>query len=1020
MADQESKKPFVPRELKVRCLVRGIHKPEMGHVGGTFARERAHQTEDDGNSTTLYYNLENPGYSDRPLVAQRLRSVRQCSGGMIPAANASIGAPMCTFLYGGIKPLEPHDQLSLIMGPPKEVLDVFGNGYDPQFVRDADLGGRQGGDPADSEPFVKPKFSFLGSQNPTIPSVKQAPFVGSADARPTFNVWKANYSEDVESLIENIGFLGGVFKSTADPEKVRKVAVVRQNVTADGKCQVTVNASPNKSVTLRRLYPISYDLSYVTYPGPEGDAAVWGRPARLFYPYDEFTQAIGQLTTYRDILARGGDNCGFQIHFSVAQPSELRHPTSGELNASIEIDFGVEDPSPPSNGDVPNKIERFKIKLIPNQKPQVAFWHPALQQFKEIKVQGPIFCPNGKGGSFSVYVHFAGPAMLIGFDPEVGQWNTILPIKADKEVDDFGKRYQPWIPARSQIALTFKGLHATFEYGPMAFNNYNAENVAQGDPSSDMSHVTAKFKVPVSKAPTISREAINDYLNSNKFRHRGLDDVPTSVSYYGDWRRINVQAPELFYIGEVEESDLRDGKFATSDGRVIFDTTIEGPIFFKVRNMASLSEEKPRLLKQMKPWSDLTKYLSGFTVQFELSGTTNRSYMEGRGNVRLEFPKNDRRGAFIGAALKENQWALTLMAGYDELETYFKGVVQSYDVQYGLDGSSVVTLSLKDVGNELLDGFKFPQNFYFAGVPYKRLVGDVFAIGGLQDHIEIQNSPVDPSVTPEEFEPFEEAIGQSMGEAEIENGSNREALYGSLDKSLSQVLRPTMELVRRIDGFGCLHFEPNEEVWRLIWRQDPAFTDELIAAGEPDENGRFVNLEDGNESSIHGVLSGSWTESTPVSQLHPRYLVKSVDFIGEAIFAMGFNPQGYSLEALEELDSALEEGRQFDELGYVGYPKTYVDTTLDGNLLLQSDLNKAAKLLEDILFRVNHSISLSVYVTKPLKPFGRFRILTLGDDGGQGTERYFYKSVSYEYKKSNNYITARIDGERFSLSSFRD
>ena len=80
--------------------------------------------------------------------------------------------------------------------------------------------------------------------------------------------------------------------------------------------------------------------------------------------------------------------------------------------------------------------------------------------------------------------------------------------------------------------------------------------------------------------------------------------------------------------------------------------------------------------------------------------------------------------------------------------------------------------------------------------------------------------------------------------------------------------------------------------------------------------------------------------------------------------------------------------------------------------------NNASKLLEDILFRSNHSLEASVYVTRPLNHIGRFYVRSLDSD--QDSDRYFYKSVSYSYAKSNNVIKAKLIGERFSLSSFRD
>ena len=102
---------FEPKEYKVKCLLGAVFAPDIGFVNENAARSRV--SKDSANLIPQTYYLRGNYAGEtagKPVVTQRLRSVLQNSGGLMPAPNPYIGAPMDTFVYGGLAPDDNHPQ----------------------------------------------------------------------------------------------------------------------------------------------------------------------------------------------------------------------------------------------------------------------------------------------------------------------------------------------------------------------------------------------------------------------------------------------------------------------------------------------------------------------------------------------------------------------------------------------------------------------------------------------------------------------------------------------------------------------------------------------------------------------------------------------------------------------------------------------------------------------------------------------------------------------------------------------
>jgi hypothetical protein len=174
---------------------------------------------------------------------------------------------------------------------------------------------------------------------------------------------------------------------------------------------------------------------------------------------------------------------------------------------------------------------------------------------EQFSISGPIFGPSNASGSYQVFVHYAGPVMLIGFSPDVSSWNCMSPILADERVDDENTHFVPYISEKAIIKIKFQHISAKFNYSPIAFNNYHPENLELdgfNDAIEDLGFIKADFTAPKIQENLIEPTSINLKLAQNRLLDARFEDfisLSEAAMYYGDWRRIESYGNELNYVG---------------------------------------------------------------------------------------------------------------------------------------------------------------------------------------------------------------------------------------------------------------------------------------------------------------------------------------------------------------------------------------------------------------------------------------------------------------------------------------
>jgi hypothetical protein len=1012
MSDQ-----FQPKELQGTCLLGAITLPNPGHLGGRFVRHRT-PLGDTLTSQNFQHHLDYPGKDKYPEVSQRLKSVVQGGGGLICEPNNRIGAPMCTFLYGGISPGAAHPLLNLVQGPSGgDQLMINGQEYNPNFARQATTGDRRQGGPDPITSSTSP-FEYPGVQFPQIPSATVAPF-NASKVNTTFNIWQlSNLPTTDLGIYELVGNFGpapiaGLTSSQATTLSTHPS--VRQVPTIANNMLINVNAV-NCVAQLERMYPISQDLAY-------------NNPL-LYYPKDAFAD-----TSTREVLASGGENCGFQIHFhhtNIGTFVNSNTKDGTQINGSIKIEFGAPElPTAPTVGL--ENIVYYQLILTPDRVPELFYYHPYLMEFRSLPVRGRPFGQNAESTAYSVYVHFAGPVMMVGFGTDIGDWNVYNPIEADEKTESRDKLFYHRIPKDSTIRLTVANMSCTFEYGPMAFNSYHRENV---DPTNnpdpigvqDLPYMNAEFRAPVGRQAYIAPDLINKEMQTNAFVNPDSDEtlLTHSPTYYGDWRSQSRAAttPEIYYDGATTPIVDAFGKVTeyVTSGKVRWDTTIEGPIFYHVRSSQDTNRNTASLVTNFQGWGDLSTYMTEWHVTCSSDGHGNLAYVSQTAEVTLVNLAASKLGRRILNLLENSLLAITLGGGFDSNQVFFQGVVESQSTTY--EGTESVTkLICRDIQTVLLEGLTFPVPFYFGGTRYQDVIQIVMDLIGLTDYYQLQSKPFGQDATSATgFATFQQALAIRASLVRF-NSDLADLTNGLRDANITtrprDLITNYLQIILDQDTFPVLFYNPATEMINLCWRQDPGLVDSLQFLGQIDDSGKVL-LPNSTDESQHGVLKDYYVITTNNRQLHAGMLIFGVLPMSQVITVERRDPsnnlgffQSIDPQSLVAINNAITNDTEFPDIAYVGFRKFYVDTINTRLIHTRSNLQLVADAIEPLLKSPYQGITFTCYVTHPLSHMGRFVIDTfIGGNRVTSTDYYIYKQVRYDFNKNQNTITATIDGVR--------
>lgn len=983
---------FTPdkRELKVSCTVSALYLPDDGYLGGTFVSSESKTNNDrPGN----YYKQHVYGGKSITLKS----NTTNCNAYFLPV-NPNIGAPQQTFVYGSIVN-EAHPVLNLIKGPDEMANIAFASTV-PLFNLNTPVWN-----------VLQGSFSYYKSANPNILSNKNDYFPQLSTPNTTYNIWKLDVTGQ-ESKISYIKYQGYDFDKTYTGAKIV------QEYEDDNTASITVHAN-NRVARLTRAYPIGKDLMYegvsLAYDG-SATRIINGQEVQNNYRYIESIKA-----------SAGSYNNGFSLRFKNSTASEATNPNIKANRSGIIIYFG--NPSTDS-------ISGYQIHLYEDSK-FIKFYNPRTGSYDEMPLGDSGSLSSGNVGT-EVHVHFTGPNMMVGFTSDPSEWKTIFPIRKT-EAGDYSSYYEHKLPATAYISIEFVNITSTFTYAPIAFVNFDsskineltddeftADNFSYYVLNNTKARVNFSYNAPLEIGQQITENDVNQRFKSKFYSFNQYWSAINTATCLVDHRNFNGLQAYLTSL-PTDNKSVTNPRSVVVDGYVQYNTTVECPGFLKFlddsKNVTNYALPTYDIIYPM-PWGDLSPYLSSANVTYDADGQTF-GQVSSTANIILQNIDSSERGSRILEAIENNKLVFTLSAGYDDLHTYFQGVANSVNVKRDQTGT-VVSISLRDIGSEVLSSTRFITTARFGGMNFDDILDSMMAMSGAHHKYIVQRSSSDTGIS-NYLSNLNTRIGYNGFSAlqqpffEV-NGKDR----------IWEKIGNILTYMNNTKGLPVFFWDPADSVFKLSWRYEPLNSDSLKFVGFKNRYGVTeypLNFQIDKDSphALHGMITGEYTVTTDLKNLHAGIVMTSLDQTATTLLRQeyynGSAPKSWentalTLDAISILQNSIDgeyKNLPQENIGYVGYRKFYYHPESgappDPHIGDKNSLNKYFNTIKPLARKTFSTLQFSVYVTRPLSINGTFVIETfIGQRDPIITDKYIYKSCTYTIDKANNTITAQIEG----------
>lgn len=940
-------------ELKGFCYLGYIDFNEVSQYGGTWAQKKP-APQPKALIPISYYG--NQDYSQ----SNNLSQVMQANGGILPNAIQDIGAPQCTFLYGAIPPGDDEEDLSnpcplwpLIKGPTSK----YNIKNWDSVMAFGDIINSSNATSNTTEETVSDK------QNTPIIPLREFPtgtpysIVGKAPTRrTTYNIWKPVTATGYQPKYKK--YYGDV---KASINQVPENDTVYVNVNAIGK-----------KVEIQRYYPIAKDMMYEN--------------CYLYYPSPDMPPKKIEMT--------GGINCGFHLHF---KHTEVNVSGNNDSTSGLVVTFG----STSTDG---KNITKWRIYLSPNNQPNLQYLNPLDSTNTEWKDYVNLTGPQLDQESYDIYVHFVGPIMLIGFNNETSDWNVITAVQSKYD----SNKFYPQLNTDAKISIIVTNLAVKFQYSPIAFNNYNIDQVKKYGADHSWNFYKTSFAVTDTKT-TNSILQKYAYLNENYDKHETgnvnntKSDYKIAPTYFLDWRCMSgsVLSPTARRDQLVFKEVTRNNKQGTEQKEhfVCWNTTVEGPLFIGISDIPNEDAiNNSKIQKSLGKIGNVSEYLTSWEVTYEPDGSlANKSFLKGTASIVLENLAITPEGKKILQLLEENVLLVTLDASYDNApqRTFFQGLVKTVETKRNKYGSKT-TLICDDIAYRVLTETLATEAYIFAGCRMRDIIQTCVQQAGFGDRYKFIENP---------YGDASDALWQRATTARIGKGlylSSGSPIEGALSMSVSdpplyqRIISKVLPCISEIHVFPIMFWHPEDQKLYLTARQQTF--DTLYFLGTPDSS-NIVQIP----SNRHGILVDDWTISTNNNPLVSGYLFRSRNTIQNVIEEHA--------EFVSSMKYPSEENTFQPQHGWVGFKKLYYEDIAKLFKQTKSDVQAYAYHYYTNYLKFPYSrVEFDVYVTEPLNHWAQFKIGSFANTQDV-TDGYFYGKVVYSFNKEKNIITASVVGE---------
>lgn len=587
-------------------------------------------------------------------------------------------------------------------------------------------------------------------------------------------------------------------------------------------------------------------------------------------------------------------------------------------------------------------------------------------------------------------------------------------------------------------------------------------------------HILSNFKISSDYRFDLN---IQTRLNNNVFGNYTTNFVKNTlpqkspISYFPDWRNTNdinndpvfrlnytysdYKQPTLRLEGVYTNnilykslfnstlssypnfSSLRSQNIYEEWGKILFNGTIEGPVFlssFIDKDTTATAPDDVKFLKDIEK-GDITSYVSNIRIDCNAEHT-NKSFIDNSAVITLENLDSSEEGWKILELIENNVIVVTVNAGYgQDLKKYFQGAIKSISTQR-TGSQSKTTLTCQDLSSYLLENIYFEKTISFASLRLGDIIRVIMNASGFSlfynDLIDLNDAP--------NFLNNEAYIQRLSTNPAINQdlllATQFDRIKSKLDIFLPKMCKVGQQVVFRWEpGVYAVDYGTNN-FGSVVRKTLNGFVfDNRYAPHNRDVGFKFIGIENDPETSQlfisarpdtldklgwHGLIIDDFTITTNTKPLAYRVETAGYNLLQGMFSANTDNDSNFnsaeriSPKKLDQITKALVSNTNIP-VKYVGFRKQIKD--ISDRVELPSESIMKFKHAQNALIasRPFHTISFECYVTQPLKFWGTFYIDFYNTDGvitDPPSETYMYSRLSYTIDKKSNLITANVEGVR--------
>ena len=657
---------------------------------------------------------------------------------------------------------------------------------------------------------------------------------------------------------------------------------------------------------------------------------------------------------------------------------------------------------------------------------------------------------------------------------------SFIPENYQGGVSQPEKKLRHMLDENSEIRIQAQFINFTFAYGPPLFSAYDPNNINKF--TSNLPNTLNFISGPIPSAipnqqeepslfngfvanSSLKQLSVPEIILNNSIKtFQSAEDFDVNVSE----NKISLQNTEInspIFVDARANITYSDFEYSLTASDTKFKLTFPknaGGITFN--NFMPTIAPEPNIKEYYSfydlklqnttdtPSEILSNAVTSLSIQKNIDPESNSRIVSNLDLNLINLNKSE-NGLKVLQFMRQNITVIRVSAGYETPYTFFEGMIETITVTEGLSETKI-KITAKDLLQKLFidDETSLVSSVMmkFNGMRYNKAINQMVYFSELHNHFKYAlGDPLDKEgqtlAYALNFNPLYRLPRVDISMLNTQLASLQVAAYDSKTNTYYNLLKYIKNLSIQIGtkpGENNIRFDVPIYYWYTNGSgEDQTFqgTQEVVRGNgvvmssrtlEKDKDIFYLSKKNISEamttkiSSLHGMLFGTdaFESSSNSLNLFKQGRYRFVNGQGKFNNIIVNNDKDTLAKSRLPLIDDVES--------YVGYekivffdkaPQEFLETQLPSSVLPKNEYAEywVRRIFNSSFTDVYETIKLNVFVTKPLKEWGCFRVAFEEENGSlvEMPDRYLYQSVNYNFDINKNIITASIDASRKPLQA---